>query len=99
MVEAPTPKPPIKRKAAKEIGSLTRADPKAEIRYNTPMMNKVFFLPSLFVGIPPKMAPTTVPHSAIRSEERRVGKECRPRRSPRPKRTATDEKRDAAATR
>src|SRR5690606_13070932 len=65
MVEAPTPSPPINRNAAKETGSFTSAEPIAETKYNAPIKNKVFLRPNLLVGIPPNIAPTTVPHKAI----------------------------------
>ena len=63
-VEAPTPNPPIKRKAAKVQGSLDMADPSAEAVYKIPIQINVFFRPSLFVGMPAKAAPITVPQSA-----------------------------------
>ena len=37
----------------------------ADIEYNTPIQNKVFFLPSRSHGIPPKREPRTVPQRAM----------------------------------
>ncbi|MNL40948.1 hypothetical protein D3C87_1633290 [compost metagenome] len=65
MVEAPTPKPPINLKAANTNGSFAKAAPTAEMKYKIPIQNSVFLRPILLVGIPPKIAPTTVPQSAI----------------------------------
>ena len=65
MVETPTPTPPKNLKNAKVIGSLDKAEPIAEIEYKIPIQNKVFFLPNLSVGNPPKSAPKTVPQRAI----------------------------------
>ena len=64
MVEAPIPNPPMNLKNAKVIGSFASAAPTAETKYNTPMAMSMFFLPNLFVGIPPVTAPITVPHKA-----------------------------------
>ena len=44
---------------------MAKADPIAEKKNNTPIHIKVFFLPILLAGIPPNIAPNTVPHKAI----------------------------------
>src|SRR5205085_3935408 len=41
------------------------ADPSAEILKKIPIHNNTFLRPYFWVGSPPKMAPTTVPHKAI----------------------------------
>ena len=64
MVEAPTPSPPINLKNANIQGSLAKADPIADTKYNTPIQNNVFFRPHRSVGNPPNIAPNTVPHNA-----------------------------------
>ena len=65
MVDAPTPKPPMNLNAANTNGLFANADPIAENKNKIPIHNKVFFLPILLVGIPPNIAPSTVPHNAI----------------------------------
>ena len=40
-------------------------DPSAETKYKTPIHKSVFFLPIESQGIPPNMAPITVPQRAI----------------------------------
>lgn len=64
MVDAPTPSPPMNLKKANTQGSVATAEPTAETKYNTPIQKRVFLRPSLSVGMPPKMAPITVPQSA-----------------------------------
>ena len=64
IVEAPIPIPPKNRKMEKKIGSLAKAVPMEETKNNIPMIIKVFFLPKIFVGKDPKIAPITVPHNA-----------------------------------
>ena len=63
--EAPTPTPPMKRKNEKTYGSVAKLEPKAEVKYNTPIQNKVFLRPNLSHGTPPDKAPKTVPHRAM----------------------------------
>ncbi|MBA7583664.1 hypothetical protein ES708_25611 [subsurface metagenome] len=64
-LETPTPIPPINLNSENEYGSGARAEPIADTPYNIPIINRVFFRPKIFVGIPPEIAPITVPHSAI----------------------------------
>src|SRR5690606_29778661 len=62
--DAPTPRPPMKRKNMNEYSSGATADPTADTKYNTPTQNSVFFLPSMSTGMPANSAPTTVPYNA-----------------------------------
>jgi hypothetical protein len=64
-VDAPTPNPPMKRANMKNITFGAIPDKTAEIKYSNPTDTSVFFRPNLAVGIPPNIAPTTVPHNAI----------------------------------
>src|SRR4030095_7155224 len=59
------PTPPMKRKNENVYGSCATADPTAETLNRIPTQSRTFLLPYLSVGIPPKSAPTTVPHNAI----------------------------------
>lgn len=63
--EQPTPSPPRNRNTRKVNQLVASADPTAEIRNRNAIQHNVFFRPSRSVGIPPSMAPTTVPISAI----------------------------------
>ena len=65
MVETPTPIQPKHLKKAKLRRSLASAEPMADTEYRMPIQKRVFFLPHLSVGKPPKSAPTTVPQSAM----------------------------------
>ena len=63
--EAPTPKPPIKRKNKNIYQFVAKAEPAADMKYNTPIQKSVFFLPIRSDGNPPNKAPSTVPIRAI----------------------------------
>ena len=52
-------------KKENDKGPIARAEPIADIKYNIPINTRVLFLPNLSFGIAPKIAPITVPHSAI----------------------------------
>src|SRR5687768_5952574 len=63
--EHPTPNPPTNLKKRKTYQSTANADPTAETKNNTAIQNKVFLRPSLSEGIPPNIAPKTVPIRAM----------------------------------
>src|SRR5687767_4973502 len=63
--DTPIPKPPMKRKKENEYGPGARAEPMAEMVNKSPIQINTFFLPYFSVGMPPKIAPTTVPHKAM----------------------------------
>ena len=65
IVETPMPRPPINLKKENDKGPFARAEPIADIKYNIPINTRVLFLPNLSFGNAPKIAPITVPHSAI----------------------------------
>jgi len=50
MEETPTAKPPMNLKKEKVKGSIAKADPRAEMRKNKPIQDKVIFRPNLLVG-------------------------------------------------
>ena len=64
IVEMPMPTPPMKRATMNEPTSQASPEPIADTTYRIPLKIRIFRRPHLLVGIPPKQAPSTVPHSA-----------------------------------
>src|SRR5688572_10176855 len=63
--EHPTPRPPTNLKKRNVYQSIESAEPTAETKNNTAIQNNVFLRPSLSEGIPPSIAPATVPINAM----------------------------------
>src|SRR6267142_2634504 len=63
--EHPIPKPPTNRKKRKLYQSMDRAEPTEDARNNTATQKSVFFRPIPSEGMPPSIAPITVPIKAI----------------------------------
>src|SRR5579884_2337353 len=63
--EPPIPRPPMNRKSTSADQPQAKAQPKAEIKYNTAITRRLSRRPYRSPGIPASIAPKTVPQSAL----------------------------------